>query len=153
MRCLRRADQGGLGHVEGNARRLLGSILACAAVTVSMLGGDLVEAEGQRRRLRRELEIQRLAAARAEGEMEAARLIQLGILPKPESLGQPDRLDAHAQIGATDPTMGAEALGNPLGDLHRERAADAAPKVPTVDADDATLGVDEWAAGETHGIR
>jgi serine phosphatase RsbU (regulator of sigma subunit) len=48
-----------------------------------MLGATLAEAERQRARLRREVELQREAAARVEGELAAARRIQLGILPKP----------------------------------------------------------------------
>src|SRR5947209_14189708 len=78
-----------------------------------MLGGDLVEAEGQRRRLRRELEVQRLAAARADGEMEAARLIQLGILPKPESLGDDPRLELDALMVA------ARQIGGDLYDFFK----------------------------------
>ncbi len=48
-----------------------------------MLGVTLTEAERQRRLLRRQVERQREAAARFEGELSAARRIQLGILPKP----------------------------------------------------------------------
>jgi adenylate cyclase len=48
-----------------------------------MLGVTLAETERQRRVLRRQVELQREAAARFEGELSAARRIQLGILPKP----------------------------------------------------------------------
>jgi adenylate cyclase len=48
-----------------------------------MLGVTLAEAERQRRVLRNQVELQREAAARFEGELSAARRIQLGILPKP----------------------------------------------------------------------
>ena len=48
-----------------------------------MLGVTLAEAERQRRLLRHQVELQREAAARFEGELSAARRIQLGILPKP----------------------------------------------------------------------
>jgi len=47
-----------------------------------MLGVALAEAERQRRALRRQVQQQREAAARLEGELAAARRIQLGILPK-----------------------------------------------------------------------
>ena len=50
---------------------------------IVMLGVTLAEAERQRRLLRGQVERQREAAARFEGELQAARRIQLGILPKP----------------------------------------------------------------------
>jgi serine phosphatase RsbU (regulator of sigma subunit)/CHASE2 domain-containing sensor protein len=49
----------------------------------TMLSVALAEAERQRRALRRQVEEQREAAARMEGELSAARRIQMGILPKP----------------------------------------------------------------------
>ncbi len=70
--------------------------LGCGLVCVAMLGGGLAEADTQRRRLRRELEVRRLAAARAEGELEAARRIQMGILPAPGSLPADPRFDLFA---------------------------------------------------------
>jgi adenylate cyclase len=48
-----------------------------------MLSVTLAEAERQRRLLREQVELQREAAARIEGELSAARRIQLGILPEP----------------------------------------------------------------------
>jgi serine phosphatase RsbU (regulator of sigma subunit) len=57
--------------------------LGLAAVFTVMLGATLAEAERQRRILRREVQQQREAAARVEGELAAARRIQLGILPRP----------------------------------------------------------------------
>jgi serine phosphatase RsbU (regulator of sigma subunit)/CHASE2 domain-containing sensor protein len=51
-----------------------------------MLSVTLAEAERQRRLLRRQVELQKEAAARFEGELSAARRIQLGILPKPADL-------------------------------------------------------------------
>ncbi|HLZ84947.1 MAG TPA: CHASE2 domain-containing protein [Caulobacteraceae bacterium] len=70
--------------------------LACGTVLVALLGGGLAEVDAQRRRLRRDLELGRLAAARAEGELEAARRIQMGILPKPEALASDPRFDLDA---------------------------------------------------------
>ena len=50
-----------------------------------MLTGALAEADRQRRTLRRALEAEREAAARAAGELEAARRIQMGMLPPPSA--------------------------------------------------------------------
>jgi serine phosphatase RsbU (regulator of sigma subunit) len=55
--------------------------LALGAVFTAMLGTSLAAAQSQRRALRRKLERQREAAARMAGELEAARRIQMGILP------------------------------------------------------------------------
>jgi serine phosphatase RsbU (regulator of sigma subunit)/CHASE2 domain-containing sensor protein len=52
----------------------------------TMLSVTLAELERQRRALRRQVESQREAAARLEGELSAARRIQMGILPKPADL-------------------------------------------------------------------
>ncbi len=54
-----------------------------ALVAVAYMSGGLAQADMQRRRLRQELEQRKLAAARTEGELEAARRIQMGILPDP----------------------------------------------------------------------
>jgi len=59
-----------------------------AAATVLfgvMLTGALAEADRQRYALRRALEAEREAAARAAGELEAARRIQMGMLPPPSA--------------------------------------------------------------------
>ena len=50
-----------------------------------MLTGALAESDRQRRALRRALEVEREAAARAAGELEAARRIQMGMLPPPSA--------------------------------------------------------------------
>jgi serine phosphatase RsbU (regulator of sigma subunit)/CHASE2 domain-containing sensor protein len=55
----------------------IGQVLVFAA----LLGGNFAEADAQRRQLRRDLEQTKLAAAKAEGELEAGRKIQLGMLP------------------------------------------------------------------------
>ena len=57
--------------------------LGLAVMFTFMLSVTLAEAERQRRLLRHQVELQREAAARLEGELSAARRIQLGILPKP----------------------------------------------------------------------
>jgi len=55
--------------------------LTCALVFGVMLAGTLAEADKQRRALRLALDAEREAAARAAGELEAARRIQMGMLP------------------------------------------------------------------------
>src|SRR5207253_10416937 len=70
------------------------------------------------------------------------------LLPKlvRQGVAEPDGLGAHAEIGAADTTVGAQAFGDPLGGVHGERAADAAPKVPAVDTDHPALRIDERTA-------
>jgi len=58
---------------------------ATLVVFAAMLAGSLAEANAQRRRLAERLRLEREAAARLEGELDAARRIQIGILPRPES--------------------------------------------------------------------
>jgi serine phosphatase RsbU (regulator of sigma subunit)/CHASE2 domain-containing sensor protein len=72
--------------------------LGDALVFVALLGGSLAEADAQRRRLRRELEIQRLAAAKLEGELAAAHRVQMGMLPKATSLVPDPRFDMEAVL-------------------------------------------------------
>jgi serine phosphatase RsbU (regulator of sigma subunit) len=72
--------------------------LGIAAVFVALLGGALAEYDAQRRRLRRELEAERLEAARLEGELIAAARIQRGILPAPASLPPDPRFDLAATL-------------------------------------------------------
>ena len=57
--------------------------LALVLLFTVMLGLTLAETQSQRRALRRQVEQQREAAARVAGELEAARRIQLGTLPRP----------------------------------------------------------------------
>jgi serine phosphatase RsbU (regulator of sigma subunit) len=59
--------------------------LGLAVVYTATLGGALAEADRQRRALRQRLQEEREAAARLAGELEAARRIQLGLLPRPET--------------------------------------------------------------------
>ena len=69
-----------------------------AAVFVALLGGALAEYDAQRRRLRRELDAERLDAAKLEGELIAAARIQRGILPAPASLPPDPRFDLAATL-------------------------------------------------------
>ncbi|HEV8262829.1 MAG TPA: CHASE2 domain-containing protein [Burkholderiales bacterium] len=88
-----------------------------AAATVLfgvMLTGALAEADRQRRALRRALEAEREAAARAAGELEAARRIQMGMLPPPSAdfYGDP-RFSLQALIEA------AKSVGGDLYDFFK----------------------------------
>lgn len=55
--------------------------LSTALIFAVLLGGTLADTDRQRRALARALAVEREAAARAAGELEAARRIQLGMLP------------------------------------------------------------------------
>ena len=57
--------------------------VALAILFSMMLVVALTETQTQRRALRRQVELQREAAARLAGELEAARRIQMGTLPRP----------------------------------------------------------------------
>lgn len=59
--------------------------LALAVLFTVMLGLTLTETQSQRRALRRQVERQREAAALLAGELEAARRIQMGTLPRPSA--------------------------------------------------------------------
>jgi CHASE2 domain-containing sensor protein/serine phosphatase RsbU (regulator of sigma subunit) len=73
--------------------------LALAALFTVMLAVTLTEAESQRRALRRQVEQQREAAARLAGELEAARRIQMGTLPRPAAAFPGEtRFDLYAML-------------------------------------------------------
>ncbi len=77
-----------------------------------MLGVTLTEVQSQRRVLRREVERRRDEAARMAGELEAARRIQMGILPIPSTaLGGDARVEV---AGFLEP---AREVGGDLYDL------------------------------------
>jgi serine phosphatase RsbU (regulator of sigma subunit) len=71
-------------------------IEADGLVFVSLLAGNLAEANAQRRQMRRALDLQRLEAARVSGELAAAKNIQMGILPKLDGQENDPRYDLHA---------------------------------------------------------
>jgi serine phosphatase RsbU (regulator of sigma subunit) len=71
-------------------------IEADGLVFISLLAGNLAEANAQRRQMRRVLDQQRLEAARVNGELAAAKNIQTGILPKADSQEPDPRFDLHA---------------------------------------------------------
>jgi serine phosphatase RsbU (regulator of sigma subunit)/CHASE2 domain-containing sensor protein len=78
-----------LGFVLYHWKQLLLDVawptVAVTALFGVMLTGALAESDRQRRALRRALEAEREAAARAAGELEAARRIQMGMLPPPSA--------------------------------------------------------------------
>jgi serine phosphatase RsbU (regulator of sigma subunit) len=88
--------------------------LGLSVVFAVMLGSTLVEAERQRRALRRQVLRQREAAARFEGELAAARRIQLGILPKPG-----DVLAGEARVGLQIVLEPAREVGGDLYDFFK----------------------------------
>lgn len=71
-------------------------VICASLVLTALVVGGLADADAQRRRLRRELELRRLAQAKADGELDAARRIQLGILPRPDHLATDGRIDLAA---------------------------------------------------------
>ncbi len=71
--------------------------LALGVVLAGTVGVSLVEANRQRRFLRRQLQLERESAARVAGELEAARRIQMGTLPDPQTaLNGDERLSLFA---------------------------------------------------------
>jgi adenylate cyclase len=67
-----------------------------ALIALAYMSGGFAQADMQRRRLRQELEQRKLAQARTEGELEAARRIQMGILPDPATLRGDPRFELDA---------------------------------------------------------
>ena len=84
-----------------------------ALVAVAYMSGGFAQADVQRRRLRQELELSKLAAARTEGELEAARRIQMGILPDPAALKGDHRFELDALM------IPARQIGGDLFDFFK----------------------------------
>jgi len=84
-----------------------------ALVFVSLLAGSFAESDAHRRQLRRELEAQKLAAAKVEGEMEAGRRIQMGMLPGVASVAGDSRFDLGALM------VPARQIGGDLYDFFK----------------------------------
>jgi serine phosphatase RsbU (regulator of sigma subunit) len=82
-------------------------------VAIVDMGGGFAQADVQRRRLRQELEQRKLAAARTEGELEAARRIQMGILPDPAALKGDPRFELDALM------IPARQIGGDLFDFFK----------------------------------
>ena len=74
-------------------------IVALNILFGGMLRLTLTEAERQREQLKRQLEVEREAAARLAGELEAARRVQIGMLPVPSlAFWGERRFDLHASM-------------------------------------------------------
>jgi len=84
-----------------------------ALVAVAYVSGGFAQADMQRRRLRQELEERKLATARTQGELEAARRIQMGILPDPAALGGDPRFELDALM------IPARQIGGDLFDFFK----------------------------------
>lgn len=89
-------------------------ILVLSPVFISLLSGTLICADERRRHALQELQVSREAAARSEGELDAARRIQLGLLPDPQTvLAGEQRANAAALLES------ARAVGGDYYDLFR----------------------------------
>jgi len=89
-------------------------LLLGLAAALGVAGGMFVEARRERERLRDTLVRERIAAAATEGELQAARSIQLGMLPPREDLaGLDPRIDIDALL---EP---AKSIGGDLYDVIR----------------------------------
>lgn len=82
-----------LAVIGASAFRISGVLLDVASPAVALIlvfmttmAGKLIETERQRRRLRETLHVEREAAARVAGELEAARRVQTGLLPDATTL-------------------------------------------------------------------
>jgi len=82
-------------------------------IGIAYVGGGFAQADLQRRRLRQELEQSKLAQARTEGELEAARRIQMGILPDPAALKGDRRFELDALM------IPARLIGGDLFDFFK----------------------------------
>jgi CHASE2 domain-containing sensor protein/serine phosphatase RsbU (regulator of sigma subunit) len=94
---------GGAGFLLYRHARVLLDVgsptIALGLLFAAMVVVTLVEVDSHRRALRRELQRERDAAARLAGELEAARRIQMGILPRPADLpGNGRTFDLHAVL-------------------------------------------------------
>ena len=89
-------------------------ILLLGPVFISLLSGTLIRADERRRRAQAQLQESREAAARVEGELNAARRIQMGMLPEPGVVlaGEP-RATAAALLES------ARAVGGDYYDIFR----------------------------------
>jgi serine phosphatase RsbU (regulator of sigma subunit)/CHASE2 domain-containing sensor protein len=88
-----------------------GAGLASGITFVAMLGITLVLAEQRRRELQADLEREQRAAQILQGELNAARDIQMGILPRPETANLPASVDLAARL------VPAKTVGGDLYDF------------------------------------
>jgi adenylate cyclase len=101
---------GGLGIVLWQQSRILLDVatplIGQGAVIVALLGAGFAQVDQQRRRLK-------LAAAKTEGELEAARRIQMGILPSPAGVAGDPRFELDALM------IPARQIGGDLFDFFK----------------------------------
>jgi adenylate cyclase len=88
-------------------------IAAGGLVFATSISAALSDTRTQRRILRQQLATAHEAETRARGELDAARRIQLGMLPDPRSVNDDPRLDLACQI------LSAKAVGGDLYDFFR----------------------------------
>lgn len=85
-----------------------------SGASLALLGANFSAARRERERLREQIIIDQLSAAAIEGELTAARSIQMGMLPDHKSLGQVDpRMDAAAML------QEAKSVGGDFYDVFR----------------------------------
>lgn len=82
-------------------------------VFLAFLAGNSAQDRTQKQQLRRELEERKLALAKAEGEMEAGRRIQMGMLPGAASVAGDNRFDLGALM------VPARQIGGDLYDFFK----------------------------------
>ncbi len=87
--------------------------LGQALVFFAFLAGNSAQDQKTKRQLRRELEERKLALAKAEGEMEAGRRIQMGMLPGAASVAGDKRFDLGALM------VPARQIGGDLYDFFK----------------------------------
>ncbi len=89
-------------------------ILLLSPVFITLLSGTLIRADEKRRQAQAQLQESREAAARLDGELDAARRIQMGMLPDPAAvLAEEPRADAAALLES------ARAVGGDYYDIFR----------------------------------
>jgi len=91
----------------------LSPALAMLALFATLLALTLGEASRERRALRREMQHEREQSARISGEMEAARRVQVAMLPRVDGFAQERRLDLAAAM------VPAREVGGDLYDFFR----------------------------------
>lgn len=113
-----------LAGIGAGAFRIGGLLLDVASPAAALLlvfmttmAGKLIETERQRRRLRETLQVEREAAARVAGELEAARRVQTGLLPDAATL---TAIEARCDVAAW--MAPAREVGGDLYDFFKPSA-------------------------------
>ncbi|MGB0749147.1 MAG: CHASE2 domain-containing protein [Magnetospiraceae bacterium] len=94
-------------------------IVGTSLVSAFMLTINLMESDHHRRLFKRDLEIQRQREAKLAGELDAARRIQMGILPDTDAISDSAaRFDIHAMLEPAKEVGGDLYDAFPIGDNH-----------------------------------